>query len=164
LFGIKHTRVVQKEEFHEHLLRATTCSFECAKRFVSNELPESLCYLVHLNASYDGNPLEPGEHTFPDDAEKYGSCVGPLSAKQVVDLLWRDGGVPEWVDVSVERTDGVRTFVQLLCCGRFTDREEHLYYSKTDVCPFGCKSPDMPLDWKEGDPPFDLHWRNDGQT
>jgi hypothetical protein len=156
---MRHYAPVQKDTFHEHLVRATRYAFECARRLVSNRLPESFQYLAHLNQSYDGNPLEPGEHAFPDDVARHGARVGPLSAEQVVELLWREGLVPEWIDISVERTDGTHAFIQLLCCGRFTDRAEHLYYSQTDVCPFGVKSPVLPMDWEEGDGPFDLHWR-----
>lgn len=150
---------VKKDTFHEHLVRATGYAFECARRLVRNQLPESFQYFVHLSQSYDGNPLDPGEHVFPDDVVHYGACVGPVAAEQVVELLWRDGLVPEWVDISVERTDGTHSFIQLLCCGRFTEREEHLYYSRTDVCPFGVKSPEVPMDWELGDELFDLHWR-----
>ena len=152
---------MQKDTFHEHLVRATGHSVEFARRYVRNRLPESFRYFVDLNQSYDGNPLEAGERVFPDDVARHGACVGPLSADHVVELLWRDGLVPEWVDVSVERADDTHTFIRLLCCGRFTDRAERLYYSDTDVCPFGCKSPVLPPGWSESDEPFDLHWRLD---
>jgi hypothetical protein len=155
---------MQKETFHEHLVKATGHSFKCAREFVRDYLPESFRYFVYLNQSYDGNPREAGEHVYPDDVVRHGAEVGPLSAEQVVELLWRDGCVPEWIDISVARTDGATTFMQLFCCGRFTDSAEHLYYAKTDVCPFGCKSPPMPPGWEVGDEPFDLHWRVDRDT
>ena len=52
-----------------------------------------------------------------------------------------DGLVPEWIDISVDRTDGAVTLTEMLCCGRFTGRGAYLYYSTTDVCPFGCEGP-----------------------
>jgi hypothetical protein len=155
---------MNKATFSDHLAKATSHSFDFAKRYVRNQLPESIRYLVRLNQSFDGNPLAQGEHVFPDDVARHGARICPLSAEQVVELLWRDGLVPEWIDISVESTDGTNCFMQLLCCGRFSEQAEHLYYSKTDVCPFGCKSPPMPLDWKAGDEPFDLHWRVDRDT
>ena len=150
---------MQKEKFHEHLIRATGHSVDFARRMVRNRLPDSFQYLVCLNQSYDENPLKLGEQVFPDDVTRHGSCIGPISAEQVVKLLWREGIVPEWIDAAVLRADANCTFIQLLCCGRFTDREEYLYYAKGDVCPFGCKSPNLPPDWKMGDEPFDLDWR-----
>jgi len=150
---------MEKDKFYDHLLKATGHSFDLARQFVRDHLPDSFSYLAYLNESYDGNPLEAGERVYPDDVVRFGKPVGPLTAQQVVELLWRDGLVPEWVDISVVRTEGDQTFMQLLCCGRFTDREEHLYYSHSGVCPFGCKSPVVPPHWEIGDEPFDLQWR-----
>src|SRR5262245_7438026 len=103
---------MQQRTFREHLDQATSYAFECARRFVRNPLPESFRYLVYLNQSYDGNPLAPGEWVFPDEVARYGACLGPLAAEQVVELPWRDGLVPEWIDISVERTDGTHSFIQ----------------------------------------------------
>ena len=150
--------MMQKETFSEHLIKATECSVTFAKQYVWNPLPGPFLYIVLLNQSYDGNPLRPGEHVFPNDLEGFGERVGPLSTSQAVELLWRNGLVPEWIDVSVHRTDGRHTFMELLCCGRFTDRGAYLYYAMTDACPFGCKGPMMPPGWKCGDKPFDLNW------
>ena len=150
---------MQKEIFHERLVRATGRSVDYARQMVRNRLPDSFLYLVHLNSSYDGNSLEAGERVFPDDVARHGACVGPASTERVVELLWRDGLVPEWIDIAVSRADSAHTFMELLCCGRFTDQSEHLYYAKTDVCPFGCKSPYLPPDWEPGNESFDLDWR-----
>jgi hypothetical protein len=96
---------------------------------------------------------------FPDDVTQYGKRVGPLEAEQVVVLLWRNNFVPEWIDASIKRTDGKHSYIELLCCGRFTDQAKHLYYSKTDVCPFGVKSPALPPHWDSSGKKFDLHWQ-----
>ena len=155
---------MQKSTFHEHLVKATSHTCEFTREFVRDYLPESFLYIVRLNQSYDRHPLKPGEHVFPDDVARHGAQVGPLSAEQVVELLWRGGLVPEWIDISVAHTDGTHTFMKLICCGRFTERAEHLYYWETGVCPFGCKGPILPQGWKEGDEPFDLQWRVDRDT
>jgi hypothetical protein len=152
---------MQKDAFRKHLIVATGHSLECARKCVRDYLPEVFCYVVHLNESYDGNPLRPGERVYPDDKIRHGDPVGRLSAEQVVELLWRDDLVPEWIDISVDRVDGVSTILQLLCCGRFTDRAELLYYAADDACPFGIKSPLFPPDWQDGDEPFALGWRVD---
>jgi hypothetical protein len=153
--------VMQKDAFRERLIVATGRSLERARKFVRDDLPEACRYIVRLNQSYDGNPLKPGERVYPDDTIQLGAQVGLLSAEQVVELLWRDGFVPEWIDISVDRIDGVFTILQLLCCGRFTDRTELLYYAAGDAYPFGIKSPPFPPDWQEGDEPFVLRWRVD---
>ena len=132
---------------------------EFAARFVSNALPDSFRYLVRLNQSFDGNELKPGERIFPDDITLHGECVGPLSLDGAVSLLFRDGLVPEWIDISVESVDGKHTDFELLCCGRFTADESLLYYRDSGVAPFGCKSPPIPPRWSEQDGRFDVHWR-----
>ena len=156
--------LMEKHTFHEHLARATFEALKCARELVHNRLPDSIGYMVHLSVSYDGNPLEPGEHVYPEDVARHGKKLGPLATEGVVELLWRDGLVPEWIDIAVARTDGTQTFMELLCCGRFTDSAEHLYYSGTEVCPFGVKSPYLPPDWEKGDVPFDLHWHPEYET
>jgi len=79
----------------------------------------------------------------------------------VVDYLWRDGKVPEWIDASVESEDGFRSFIGLRCCGRFTASEELLYHRPGGLAPFSIKSPVLPPGWEnvEASGRFDLHWR-----
>ena len=154
---------MQEDIFREHLVKATGHSFKFAKKFVRNHLPESFLYIVHLNQSCDGD-LRPGEQVFPDDVARHGAQIGPLSVDQVVELLWRDGTVPEWIDISVTDANDDSTFMQLLCCGRFTDHEEYLYYPDGGITPFGCKSPRLPPRWSESDGPFDLHWQIDRKS
>jgi hypothetical protein len=97
-----------------------------------------------LNCSYDQNPLIDGEIVFPDDVQKHGKRVGPLTADAVVSLLWRNHMVPEWIDISVWEADQHVTYFELMCCGRFTAESQRLYYRWTDVPPFGVKGPVYP--------------------
>ncbi len=149
---------MDKASFTEQLREASLCARDFAARHVVNSLPESARYLVHLNRSCDENPLRPGEHVFPDDVARHGACVGPLAAAEVVALLCRDNRVPEWIDISVCRTDTEHTYFDLLCCGRFTDDPALLYYPE-GFAPFGIKSPIFPPRWKEADGKFDLRMR-----
>ena len=150
---------MKRETFREHFERAAARAFELARSMVRNHLPPLHDYSVHLNQSHDDHPLRPGECVFPDDVARLGEIVGPLDADAVVNLLWRDGLIPEWIDISVEDADSELTHFTLLTCGRFTDRAEHLYYSDTDVCPFGIKSPVLPPYWQKSNGPFELPWR-----
>lgn len=153
---------VTKDIFHDHLGKATVFCRAFTLRYVHNALPTAFLYSVRLNQSHDGNPLKDGEHVFPDDTTRYGSVIAPLDDSAVVDLLWRDGLVPEWINISVECADSEHTHFELRCCGRFTEHSEHLYYSQTEWCPFGVKGPVLPHDdWKESDGRFDLHWRDE---
>ena len=135
--------------FVERLARASEFCREFTKEFVCDALPDAFTYFVVLNQSYDANALHESEVTFPDDPQKHGGCVGPLNTDDVASLLWRDDKVPEWIDISVWGIDRHNTCFELLCCGRFTDREELLYYTWNSwkdlpVAPFGVKGPRYP--------------------
>jgi hypothetical protein len=140
---------MDNRSFVDRLARASEFCREFTRQFVCDALPEASEYFVALNQSYDGNPLRAGEVTFPDDPQRHGECVGPIDATVVASLLWREGKVPEWIDIWVWGTDQQNTYFKLICCGRFTDREELLYYSwnswnELPVAPFGVKGPAYP--------------------
>jgi hypothetical protein len=135
---------MDREVFLDHLLRASELCREFATQFVLDSLPSKYAFWVLLNCSYDGNPLKDGEIIFPDDVQKHGKRVGPLTADAAVSLLWRDHMVPEWIDISAWEADQHVTYFELMCCGRFTAESQHLYYHWTDVAPFGVKGPIYP--------------------
>jgi hypothetical protein len=128
----------------DHLVNASEFCREFTARFVVDTLPARSRFVVFLNCSYDGNALKNGEFVFPDDVLKYGQRIGPLEASEVVSLLWRDQMVPEWIDISVCDADEQFTYFGLKCCGRFTSQDQLLYYTWTDVAPFGVKGPSYP--------------------
>lgn len=98
-----------------------------------------------LNASYDGKPLHPDEVVFPDDAERFSRAgLKGVDATTVIDLLFRDGMVPEWINLTVTHEHGGRTFVEALCCGRFTANEALLYHAREGYPPFHVLGPSIP--------------------
>jgi hypothetical protein len=135
---------MDRDVFLDHLLKASERCRDFTTRFVFDSLPSVHAYWVVLNCSYDGNPLNDDEVVFPDDIRKHGERVGPLTAEAAVSLLWRDRLVPEWIDMTVWEADEHATYFELTCCGRFTSRSDFLYYSWTDVPPFGVKGPAYP--------------------
>jgi len=135
---------MNREVFLDHLLRASELGRELAARFVRDALPNAYAFWVLLNCSYDRKPVVGDKVVFPDDVQKHGERVGPLTADAVVSLLWRDHRVPEWIDISVWKADQHVTFFELLCCGRFSAESQRLYYRGTSVSPFGVKGPVVP--------------------
>jgi hypothetical protein len=135
---------MDREVFLEHLLRASELCREFTTRFVIDSLPRTHAFWVMLTCSYDRNRLRDDEIVFPDDVQKHGKRVGPLTANAVASLLWRDRMVPEWIDISVWEADEHATYFELMCCGRFTAQSERLCYNWTDVHPFGVKGPAYP--------------------
>src|SRR5277367_5240665 len=112
-----------RDDFSQNLRKATSSSHEKTLMFVENELKPPFIFMVKLNQSFDGNPLANGE-IIPKEVQSKGQeLIGPLSYDEVVILLWRDGFVPEWVDIIpwAATADGL-TF-RLICCGRFAESE-----------------------------------------
>ena len=134
---------MDREVFRDNLIYASEWCREFTTQFVLDLLPDQYRFWVDLNCSFDQNLID-GEVVFPDDVDKHGSRVGPLTVDAVVSLLWRDEMVPEWIDISAWDVDPQFTYFKLKCCGRFTAGSERLYYRWTDCPPFGIKSPIYP--------------------
>jgi hypothetical protein len=135
---------MDRDIFLNRLLGASKYCRDFTIDLVSDSLPAGCNFWVLLNCSYDGNALKDGEVVFPNDVQAHGERVGPLRADEVVSLLWRDGMIPEWIDISVYDADEQTTYFKLGCCGRFTRQVRLLYYPSSDVSPFGIKSPSLP--------------------
>jgi len=146
---------MNRETLQKRLIRVTKLARSFAERFVVNEMPGKFLYMVLLNQSDDGHPLKISERVYPEDVQP----AYPMNADDVVDQLCRDEHVPEWIDISVEGVDESRTYMRLLCCGRFTDDDSLLYYPTSDFSPFGCKSPVFPPNWAKENGKFDLKMR-----
>ncbi|HMO16259.1 MAG TPA: hypothetical protein PKD64_18700 [Pirellulaceae bacterium] len=119
--------------------------------FLTVDLPDATQYETFPNASYDGNPLHEDERVFPEDqlpCDEFHS----MNADQVIDYLWRDGMVPEWIDLSVVAANQQYTIIELLCCGRFTANSDLLYYTHVGRGPFGVKGPALPPDYDFNNP------------
>jgi hypothetical protein len=151
---------VERIIFKEQLDDATRQAVEFARRYVIQTLADKVAFKVYPNESCDENPLTEDEVVFPEDKLSKGRFHGPWSAEQAVQFLWREGKVPEWIDIAVEDARTDLTIIMLRCCGRFTAREDLLYYNFTSgKSPFGIKSPSLPPWWNENSGKFSLHWR-----
>jgi hypothetical protein len=131
-----------------------------ARSMVCEDLPERLVFWVRLNQSHDGHPPQPGEMRFPDDrTPQRAAALHRSDAATVVAELWRDGRVPEWVDVAVVDETGTETVVELVCCGRFTSDAGRLYHTREGAPPFHVVSPALPPD--HDGMPFSIHTRQE---
>ena len=140
-----------RERFTHAMRLAAEAARAFAATMVTDDLPAECRFVVFLNQSCD-DTLSEGEFVYPNDPLRVGNLTHSLTLDQVVDLLWRDSRVPEWIDMSACRTTPDFTLLSLMCCGRFTDHPDLLYYADSAHCPFGIKSPNLPFDL--GDPPM----------
>lgn len=60
--------------------------------------------------------------------------------------IYRNGKIPVWINISICKSNRKSTILRLECAGRFTDNFSDLYYSESEVSPFGIKSPQL-LPW-----------------
>jgi hypothetical protein len=158
---------MNRETFQEHLLRAAELAVSFARKYVLNDLPDQVVFLVHPNQSCDENPRRGDEETYPDDSQKDDQPLTFTTAEAVVDYLWRNEKVPEWIDINVEREDGTHTYLQLICCGRFSSMEELMYHRDGGVPPFSIKSPNLPpgYDTSEAETrKFDVNWQDKAKS
>lgn len=141
---------VDRHVFAEQLERATRRAVDFARRFVEEALPDPVIYRVQLNSSYDGHAVA-GERLYPEDSsDERTYATKALTAAQVVELLWRDHHVPEWINVTAVDEDGATTTVELVACGRYTDNDAWLYYGEAERTPFSVHGPALPIDHEDG--------------
>ena len=112
---------------------------------VLDDLPDVFTYRLFPNQSCDEH-LEPDDVVFPNDSLAHIHDFTELGRDDCLQFLYRDGRVPQWIDVSVGDVDYDFTYVCLRCCGRFTRHDDRLYYRRFDRGPFGIKSPPFPPD------------------
>jgi hypothetical protein len=148
---------IDQVAFAARFRKAVEASVGFARSMVRQNLSDSWAFFIQPNQSFDENPLVDDQRLFPEDSLPAGRMLGPFTFERAVAWLWRDGKVPEWVDVSVHGVTEEQTCLRLICCGRFTGLEERLYY-RGGLPPFGIKSPVLPPNWQsvEDSGPIDL--------
>ncbi|RIH65105.1 hypothetical protein D1164_10995 [Mariniphaga sediminis] len=151
---------MNKKEFYNNLIKAVNKVYPFTKEMVINKLPEQFKFIVKISSNFrDG--LEDGEITFPE-VEKLNQTSKPIEAEEVIDLLWMEYAIPEWINVQIENADDKFTYFSLECCGRYSKLEKHWYHKQEGYSPFHSLSPAIPNDSinENGDiiKKFDLNW------
>ena len=137
---------MQEQEFRSLLFSATADARQFALEYIKNELPSENVYNMRLSLSHDDPALTQFD-LYPEDNDK---LIELASADTVVKTLLRKGKVPVWIDIAVQKVQNNKTVLTLLCAGRYSDDMKQLYYHQRGLGPFGVKSPNLPIDYKEG--------------
>lgn len=142
---------MEREIFIERFHAAAAAALSFARPFVLESLSDQLIFRVRLNQSHDSN-LRPDQRVYPEDntpqkAQELHRC----HEEKVVQALWRDGTVPEWVDIAVVGQTASQTIMELRCCGRFTGDERGLYHQQAGMPPFSVHGPTLPPGYRSGD-------------
>lgn len=138
---------MRQQDFHTQLLAATFAALRFAEKYVVNQLSLDIEYVAELNSSFDDNRKH-DEVIYPEDDGRFASG---LSGLEVVELLYRDGRCPQWIDIRVQGASDGKTLLSLLCCGRYDDVDTRLYYYERGSHPFGIKSPTLPPGYVDGE-------------
>lgn len=142
---------MKREVFTQRFQEASAQVRNFAREFIEEPLPDPMLFRLRLNASYDGNPLHQDERTYPEDSDaELARRLSRCTSEEVVDVLWRDGMVPEWVNLSVIGETGTATLIQVVSCGRFTANERLLYHEWEGRPPFHVLGPTLPIGFEEG--------------
>ena len=113
-----------KQEFLFHLQGASLVSLKFAENYIKNKLTTDFKYNVILNASTD-NPNLTQFDIYPEDNKK---MKLDLTDNEVVELLYRNGKVPVWIDINVLKSNRKSITFNLLCAGRYSDDKKEYYY------------------------------------
>lgn len=149
---------LSREGFCRKLVEVAKLARDFARTLVTTPLPDPLEYIILYGRSYDGNPLREDEKTFPEDYDQ--EPPRTTSPEEVTNLLWRDGFIPEWINVSVDRENGDRTCIKLECCGRYSRLPQMMYHIQGGRPPFQVVGPPMPPGFeRNAGTKFDLYWR-----
>ena len=147
---------MDRDEFAARFAASAAAAREVALPMVIEPLPAPLLFRVRLNQSYDGNAPAPGEVRYPQDSSvERAVALHRCDAETALAELWRDGHVPQWINVAVVGETGDATVVELVCCGRFTADDDMLYHAPTGPPPFNVGGPT--LQFGRGEVPFSIH-------
>ena len=125
-----------RSNFETNLREAIRSTLEATREFVSDNLPDGVRLLIAPNCSFDGNPLEDDEEIYPGEEMPAFKTLAPKTEAEVCDFLYRNGKVPEWINLQADSVDEDYTYLVLECCGRFTAMEKHLYHRGGGIPPF----------------------------
>ncbi len=136
---------MERAVFAQRLRDAAGAARDFASQLVRETLPSPIRFRVRLNRSYDATTRGDNFRLFRDDSGlERASSVSNCCEAEAIDALWRDGLVPQWIDVAVIGETGEATFVELVCCGRFTADEQRLYHASGGLSPFQVTGPVQP--------------------
>ncbi|MGE6355364.1 hypothetical protein ACQKCJ_15965 [Flavobacterium sp. NPDC079362] len=109
-----------KEDFKINLEKALKGLLDFTQEMVTNKLPHDYKFIIKTNCSYDGNELENDEEIYPDDKINETNSINPATKSTAIDYLWRNGKVPQWINVQVSSCDANFSYITLECCGRYS--------------------------------------------
>jgi hypothetical protein len=142
---------MEREVFAARFREAAVAARDFARQFIEEDLPNRMLFRTRLNSSYDGNPLHQNERVYPEDSHlDRAEALRERDEDVVVSALWRNGLVPEWINVQVCGRREDATLIEVLSCGRFTADARLLYHKPEGRPPLHVLGPALPVDYQAG--------------
>ncbi|MEO1765323.1 MAG: hypothetical protein AAFR83_26175, partial [Cyanobacteria bacterium J06629_18] len=133
-----------KNNFEKSLIKAANRARDFTQQYVTNNLPNEIKFKVYLNCSNDHScsSMREGELRITRDWDN--ETYEFDTPAEVVNLIWMEGKIPEWINVTVESENGESTTIALICCGRFSSNPRHIYHILQGLPPFQVVGPALP--------------------
>ena len=139
------------EVFMQRFVDAYRKAREFGQKYVTEDLPEKIMFNLKLNASYDKN-ASADVTLFPEDSNsKTAIRTKGIPESEVLQFLYRDGMVPQWVNLQLSGRTADATTITIESCGRFTAEEDYLYHRSEGWAPFHVLGPSLPVGFEKGD-------------
>lgn len=136
-----------KQEFLFQLKGASFVALKFTECYVKDKLTTDFKY----NVIFTPPNIYENINQFDFYPEDEGIIKLNLTDDEVVDLLYRKNKIPVWIDISVLKSNRKTTTFNLLCAGKYSDNKEDYYYLDSGSAPFGIKSPQFPVGYKDGE-------------
>ena len=145
-----------REELARRLNAATARVIAYARELVVNQVPDEHRFDIKIipHGSHHEGPLVDPLLLDLWHRSRHG-VLAEQTAEQVVNELWHEERVPEWIDISLDaielpRDDRWRvvSFIEVRC-SRTLVHDAELWYANEGLPPFHMLGPPMPHEWSQ---------------
>lgn len=134
---------LDRASFEELFSRSIERCVGFASGFVREQLPRDVQFQLLPNGSFDVEPRYDDQAVFPEEDLPF-RHYHEMTFDQAAKFLWREGMLPEWIELHVSEVKSAKTVVEVRVCGRFTKNEQRFYCGSVGTGPFRIKSPALP--------------------
>jgi hypothetical protein len=147
---------MNKQEFIRRVDRAGERARLFAEGYVVEALPASILYVISPYDDPQGRRGPPGTIKFFGGRFLTPQDLVLISAARTADLLWVDGRVPAWINLSVESVDAAATHVRVLKSAKLVKADENTLQRDLPAAvveddpiePFRIRGPALPHGWR----------------
>jgi len=123
---------MNREEFYKNFDSAIISLFDLSKKYCLNQFPDKTLFDIVFDNPNKINYLTPeNQLIFRHISSKK---IKNISSETVKELLWQNGHVPLYSDVSISHITSSISYIQLFTSKRFSNNDENIMH-KIEGCP-----------------------------